>query len=208
MSEEKNELVLKRWIDIKGSFCPEEEVPLVDVKLVDNVFVVPSTCENRNILFKKFAFGRFLGDNLILSTYETFFLKEVLNCINFDFSNEELWNFCCKISGEDVFPRQYFVYKYYRINMWVVRDGSVFGTEFVLYADHQDVVHSSFLLSVMNDWGNIEKECMIKSRIGWTLAKKCVISVVKIEEGTSLSTPECLDHMELEAVIVKRLKFR
>ena len=212
MAEEqpKSESVFKASHEKQGHFAPDEDFPLVEVQFQDNLFFVPSSYAYRDLLFKTFCFGRYCGGDLILSPYEVFFIKEVCDSLsNLEYSIDELWNLCCSFSGPEVFAKQYFVYRYYRTHMWVVRDGSVFGSQFVLYLDHPDVVHSSFLVNVIDNWSCIQKECLIESRIAWSLVKKCIICVIQSRnQDIDYSSPNCLESMRLEAIDVKRLKFR
>ena len=208
--QQDSDAVFKSSREKQGRFLPDEEFPLIEIQFQDNLFIVPSSFEFRDLLYKTFCFGRYCGEELILSPYEVFFIKEVCNSIsNLPFSVDELWNICCSFSRPEVFAKQYFVYRYYRTNMWVVRDGSVFGSQFVLYLDHPDLVHSSFLVNIIDDWSSIQKECLMESRIAWSLVKKCIICVIQItKKDIDYSSPKCLESMRLEAMDVKRLKFR
>ena len=206
---EDNEIVFKKSGEAHGKFCPDQEIPNINLKFENNIFFIPSFDPTKDIIFKTFCIGRYLGDDLILSPFEVIFLKEICDSIP-SFSLQELWTICCSLSKETTFAKEYFVYRYYRINMWVVRDGSVFGSHFVLYLDHPDVVHSSFLVNILEDWSNVKEEALICSRIGWTLVKKCILCVVKMEteESIDFSTPQCLEHFQIEAIDVKRLNVR
>lgn len=205
---ETYEPILKTRGSIQGKFYPDNDIPVIEVKFENSLFIITSDTNIRDILIQEFAFGRMLGDKCILSPYEVFFLYDVCESIKINLNRQELWNICTELSKEGVFAKNYAVYRYYRTNLWVVRDGSVFGCQFVLYSDHPEVVHSSFILTILDNWENFENESLIITRIGWFLKKRGILCVVKIPDAVDYNNPDCVDLMDIESIIVKRVKFR
>ncbi|EAY05229.1 tRNA intron endonuclease, catalytic C-terminal domain containing protein [Trichomonas vaginalis G3] len=181
---------------------------MIDVSYENSIFFITSSITIRNELVQKFAFGRMLGEKCILSAYEVFFLYDVCKSVNISFNRKELWDICSGLSQNGIFARNYSVYRYYRSLLWVVRDGSVFGCEFVLYHDHPEVVHSSFIVRILENWDNFENEALTITRIGWFLKKRGILCVVKHTDNIDYSDPDSVDLFEIESFIVKRVKFR
>jgi tRNA-splicing endonuclease subunit Sen2 len=189
-------------------FTPDADLPRVDIICHGDLFAVPESCESRNALFDHFAFGSFNVNLLILSPFEVFFLTMLNSHINIVFDRQQLWDHCCSLFPPTVFAKHYAVYHYYRCNLWVVRDGSVFAAHFVLYPDHPDLVHSKFMVIVMENWEDRDRESLRASRIGWSVRKTVLLVRVVIPEGTDFSNPDCLSTFTIEDVSLKRVKLK
>lgn len=187
-------------------FLPFSEVPEVKVSFNFSFFYIPKTDQSSIILFEQFGFGRFLGPYLVLTPYETYFLFLLKDDIGFN-DKQQLWELCCSLCGKNVFPIKYAVYHYYRCMLWVVRDGSLFGSDFVMYCDHQELVHSSYIVSIVDDWEDIHGVARELSRVAWNVKKTVVLVRVKRDSDLNLNNPDCLSKMEIEAVNLKRMKY-
>ena len=186
-----------------GRFSPDQELPSFDIKRHASVFYL-SNVEIMAILFKRFCFGRICNDRLVLSPYEVFFI----NFLEGKGNLRQLWNECSRICGEQVWVTRYAVYHFYKCNFWVVKDGATFGGDFVLYKDHPDIVHSKYIVIVLDNWDKKENEIVIASRVGWSVKKVAVFVHVVIPDGTDLSDPNCIRYFAIEDLAINRLKFR
>ena len=188
-----------------GKFNPGQELPPFKTEKHGALFCVTEH-EPSDILFRTFCFGKFSAGLLVLSPYEVFFI----NCIDprsgTNLSN--LWLECSRLCAPGVFATRYAVYHFYRCNLWVVRDGSTFGGDFVLYSDHPDVVHSKFIVIVLDTWDNKDQDLIMASRVGWSVKKEVIFVRVFVPDNADLSSPECLQQLVIEDVAIKRVKFR
>jgi len=191
----------------KGVFSPEADLPNFRVSMDGGWFFVDESLDIRRNIFNKFCFGVFYEERLVLSAYEVYFLLDVCKCIDIKLKKDDLWNECSKIFSKGVFPRLYSVYSYYRSNLWVVRDGSVFGAHFVLYSDHPDIVHSRYMVQVLESWEKAEKEAIICSRIAWSVKKEVILCVAE-SNSDDFSNDSILDKIKIQSICVKRCKFR
>lgn len=193
--------------EIRGCFIPSKEIPTIEVKFSHGYFYTPESIEQR-ILSEHFGFGRWSGDKFILSPYEVYFLADVCESIIINMSKEELWSKCVSLFKSNLFQIHYFVYKFYRCNLWIIKDGSVFGSDFVLYSDHPSKVHSSFCINILPNWENVKNDIAITTRICWTVKKSEILCVVNCSKVTNILSSECIDEMSLQPICVKRAKFR
>jgi tRNA-intron lyase len=189
-------------------FTPQAALPNVAIVRHGDLFGISESDEHRDDLFDHFGIGYKSGPLLVLSPFEALFLLMLNPAVNIDLNVQELWNHCSMLFPPTVFARYYAVYHYYRCNLWVVRDGSVFGAHFVLYADHPDLVHSKFLVIVMDDWNNRDCEMLRASRIGWSVRKSALLVNVKVPSDADFGASACLSTFSIEDVTVKRVKFR
>ena len=87
---------------------------------------------------------------LRLELWEAFFLTYGLGCLiisncdndNEDMSIDDMWEKFCQVS--DYFRLKYAVYHHFRSKGWVVKDGSKFGADFLLYKDGPPFYHASY----------------------------------------------------------------
>lgn len=183
-------------------FLPSAAIPSVAIEFNGAFFSVPKGDPASEILFGTFGFGRFLGPLLVLSPYEAYFLTLAVGG-----DRGRVWAQCCAMCGAGAFPVRYAVYHHYRCLLWVVRDGSLFGADFVLYSDHPDLVHSSYAVAVVDSWDGAEEEARALSRVAWNVKKAVVLVKVARNEDLDMSNPECIGKMEIEAVSLKRVKY-
>lgn len=188
-----------------GKFSPQKDLPEVKLEKYGAAFCVRDT-EVADVLFRAFGFGRMAKSVLVLSPYEVFFINCVEPRDGVDLGS--LWVECSRLCAPGVFATRYAVYHFYRCNFWVVRDGATFGGDFVLYSDHPDVVHSKYIVVVLDDWENVDQEVIVASRAGWAVKKEVVFVRVVVPEGVDVSTPDCLPEMSIEDVSIRRVKFR
>lgn len=140
-----------------------------------------------------------MGDELLLSPYEAQFLDVIMG-----FGTGlggAAWKF---ISKSKRTLAKYAVYAYFRSKKWVVRDGSGFGFDFVLYEDHPEQVHSRYCVAVIDDWNQAEKEAATSTWVAWSVKKEVVFAVAKHESGLDISTPSCIAGMKVETVVMTR----
>lgn len=192
----------------KGSFSPDEELPSIVIDYLNNLFIVKETQIGRDKLFKSFGFGRYTGNYLILSPYEVFFLSLCGANLQFPCSQQDLWNICCNLCGKSIFPTHFAVYQYFRCRFFVVRDGCTFGCDFVLYEDHPDVVHSTFTVSILDNWDEMNRQIVLSTRVGWSVKKSSILVHVSIPDDVDLSDSKCISLLKIEALQVKRVNFR
>lgn len=186
-----------------GKYQPRKDLPDVEIANYGAIFIVPSTCEHQEVLFKTFCFGKFTKNMLVLTPYEVFFINLIQQKENLS----ELWQTCSKMCKPGMFASRYAVYHYYRCNLWVVRDGSTFGGDFVLYRDHPDQVHSDYIVIVLDSWENRDQTTIIASRVAWSVKKQTLFIRVVIPDGCDLDNHECIQSFVLEDVVMKRVKF-
>jgi tRNA-intron lyase len=189
-------------------FTPNAALPRVEILRHGVLFVVPDSDPNGNDLFDHFAFGHFTGPFLVLSPFEVFFLAMLNSDVTAGLTVQDLWIHCSSLFPATVFARHYAVYHYYRCKLWVVRDGSVFGAHFVLYPDHQDLVHSKFMVIVVDDWGERNSEILRVSRITSAVQKSAVLVHVNVPTDANFETPGCLSTFSIEDVTVRRVKVK
>ena len=188
-----------------GKFSPAKDLPEVKLEKYGAAFCVRESAV-ADVLFRAFCFGRMAKTALVLSPYEVFFINWVEPRDGVDLGS--LWVECSRLCAPGVFATRYAVYHFYRCNFWVVRDGATFGGDFVLYSDHPDVVHSKYIVVVLDNWENVEQEVSVASRAGWAVKKEVVFVRVVVPEGVDVSTPDCLPQMSIEDVSIQRVKFR
>jgi tRNA-intron lyase len=191
-----------------GKFTPADPLPQTDIIRYGPLFVIPGSSANRDLYFQHFAFGAFVGDLLVLSPFEVFFLRMVRADVDLPLSTEALWQHCSSLFAPTCFAKCYAVYHYYRCNLWVVRDGSAFGGQFVLYQDHPDVVHSKFIVNIVDDWSSRDRVTVLASRIGWSVKKATILVRVVVPKDADFGTPDCLRLFAIEDVSIKRVKFK
>jgi tRNA splicing endonuclease len=191
-----------------GAFTPQATLPSIEITEYGSLFIIPETCESRDSLFNKFVFGQKINNLLVLSPYEIFFLVMIQAEIHPQLDVQELWTRFSTLFAPGVFARNYAVYHYYRCALWVVRDGTVFGAHFMLYPDHPDIVHSQYAVVILDDWENRDQESVLASRIGWSVKKETIFVRVVIPEDADLTTPACLQTLEVEDLVIQRVKFK
>lgn len=202
----KDDLVSKNpYSNIDNFFDPNDKFTEVEIKFEDNLFKVVGSDDR---FYTKFGFGRKISSNYYLSSYEVFFIHEVLNSLKSNFTTDELWKICCGLSHNVTFAHNYVVYRYYRVNLWLVRDGSIFGFNFALYIDHPDRYHSSYLVSIYNSWDNFDNNIINDTRIAYSVNKKVIFCVIVPVKPLDYDCYECIYNLQVQAIDAKRLDVR
>lgn len=197
----------KNTTEGQKKFSPSYELPDFSISKVGNIFFINKSSESVLTLHNKFGFGRYLDEYLILSPYEVFFLSLLKGDIGLPYTTQELWRTFCEFCGPSIFPAHYAVYHHYRCNFWIVRDGTLFGSDFVLYCDHQELVHSSYMVSIVDEWSQIHELSRTLSRIAWSVNKTVILVRVSIPDDANIESHECIQSFQIEAISLKRIKF-
>lgn len=107
----------------------------------EKIIVVPNSDEEDDNYFKNLK-PRFeldhsnIKETVWLSLEETFFLTNVLGCLQVTYKNdiltvENMWDLFSKT--QPTFIRNYIIYYYYKAKNWVVKPGIKFGGDFCKY---------------------------------------------------------------------------
>lgn len=150
-----------------------------------------------------------------LSFEEAFYLCYSLKCLKINGSgtgpqnDEELWHYMK--SKKETFPCFYKAYSHLRMKYWVVRSGSQYGVDFVIYRHHPSRVHSEYGVLVLSDgedkdlngrlrvWSDIH----CTTRLVGSVAKiLLVLHVNKI--GNNNESPLCLANYTVEECTITR----
>jgi tRNA-intron lyase len=190
------------------AFRPGEPFPVVKLSMDGVLFTVDNSLEGARNLFDNFGFGRVIRNALVLSPCEAVFISMINRESVEDFDVQSVWKLCSQLYPEGRFARIYSVYHYYRCGLWIVRDGSVYGADFVLYPDHPDLAHSKYLVKIFDNWENIDREGVLASRVGWGVKKATLFVKVSVPEGADFSDVDCIKTFQLENMSIKRLKFK
>ena len=147
---------------------------------------------------------------LVLDPFETFFLAFGVGCLrvsrNDDFlSIDDLWSI---FSRNINFRRRYAAYHHFRSKNWIVRNGTKFGNDFLLYKDGPPFYHASYSVRVRNDRSSLcwsEMSALI--RVTESAAKELL--VVEVLEQASdverdLTAADYLKSVVVREVLVKR----
>ena len=110
---------------------------------------------------------------------------------------------CC-----EEFPFKYLAYHHFRAKGWVVRSGTKFGSDFLLYKHGPPFYHSSYSVLVERvSKGTLgRRELAGLNRVTESAAKELLLARVEEAESCSdwLDSPDCLRRMRLREVLVKR----
>lgn len=189
-----------------GKFDPGKDLPHVDIVERGALFVVKDGETEKDILYNMFGFGHIVGHVLVLSPYEAFFLGALEN--DDDDSIDRLWQKCSAKYAPGVFATRYAVYHFYRHNLWIVKDGLTFGGDFVLYKDHPDVFHSTYIVTIRESWDDMNGDIIMASRIAWNVGKMSVFIRVIVPDGTDMTRSSCVGMMSIEDISIKRARLR
>eukprot|EP00795_Rhopilema_esculentum_P008558 gene8558-14559_t len=194
----------KEWSSEEKSM--EEEVPEKQAKLED--------------LYQ-------VDEFLQLSLEEAYFLAFGLGCLTVKDEDEkelplvEMWRKFCHLKAR--FLETYAAYHYFRSLGWVVRDGLIYGSDFLLYKDGMPYYHSSYavLAYLVDDdkvgasleslpWTWSYLTCM--NRVAERVAKEVLIAFVvkpkglKTGSGYRLGIDTCHWRSSYAKLYVKRCK--
>ena len=148
---------------------------------------------------------------LFLSIYEVYFLVGILDkgIIEPEINKNDLWLHLSSLFEGNNFGIYFSVYLNYRAKLWIIRDGSLYGADFVLYEDHPDLVHSKYLIKIVKNWNVLKESSHILInllRIGWTVHKEVILVCVSNQDEIDFSDPSNIQNVEIEGIQAKRLK--
>lgn len=149
-----------------------------------------------------------------LTLQEAFYMCYTLKCLKIVGddgvvkSNEELWNFMT--SEVDMFPKFFQAYSHLRKSNWVVRSGSQYGVDYVVYRHHPALVHSEYAVIVLSErnsssserlklWSDFYGTIRLCGGVAKTLL---VLHVLGISNETD--SPICLKNCRIEAHTISR----
>ena len=156
------------------------------------------------------------NDVLFLDSYETLFLAYGLGCLLVKnaandslMSIDDLWQHFSQ--SEDDYRYRYAAYHHFRAKNWIVRNGTKFGNDFLLYKDGPPFYHASYSVRVQTGKSAVADltwaEMAALNRVTESAAKELMIAEVwqnehKIKEGSSVK--EYLDNVVVKEVLVRR----
>ena len=155
------------------------------------------------------------GGALRLDPCEAYFLSYALGCLlvrdssDAELDLDELWSAFCESDPD--FPRLYRVYHHFRAKGWVVRQGTKFGADFLLYKHGPPFYHASYSVKVERAGGDSEATSMDflagLNRVTETAGKELLLArITEAEDLTanSMSSPACLKMMAVTETLIKR----
>jgi tRNA-splicing endonuclease subunit Sen2 len=145
--------------------------------------------------------------SLILLPEEAFFLIHQIKCLEVKDLNEkvvtaeQLWKFYCEAKYD--FVETYVAYLYLKSKNWVIKAGTKFGGNFLLYKHNPQFYHATFVVRVVRDQRTCYEHQSLE-RISET-TKKCMIYIeVYFPEGI-----EPCDYLKnLQKFTVKEVAFK
>ncbi|XP_057371982.1 tRNA-splicing endonuclease subunit Sen2-like [Daphnia carinata] len=148
-----------------------------------------------------------------LMVEEAFFLSYAIGCLQVKFEEkflnlDEIWDLFMKTTNN--FLSRYLSYQHFRLSGWVVRSGLKFGGDFILYKQGPEFHHASYSVVVRDlNMSNESIDSWIQlatvNRITESVSKELVLcDVVPMHPVPKLTTPECLRHLKLNVVVLKR----
>lgn len=124
----------------------------------------------------------------------------------------ELWRYMkSKLSW---FPEFYKAYAHLRSKNWVVRSGTQYGGDFVVYRHHPALIHSEYVVLVMAEggsgsddvstarfrtWSDMQRGLRVSGSVAKTLL---LLSVNK--NGSDVDLPSCLEQFSVEENVIRR----
>ena len=153
---------------------------------------------------------------LILDNFEAFFLAYGLGCLLVKnassdddlMSIDALWSHFCKSDAN--FRHRYAAYHHFRAKNWIVRVGTKFGNDFLLYKEGPPFYHASYSVRVQkngSDPTNLTwSELSALNRVTESAAKELLI--VEVDEKNSKIKEDCSPNEYLNNVSVKEVLAR
>lgn len=145
--------------------------------------------------------------SLNLSFEEAFFLAFGLGCLLVTNSNgeeqslDQLWSFFCR--NQPDFPRKYAVYHHFRTKGFVVKEGTKFGSDFLLYKDGPPFFHAQYSVRIVEKitW----KEMSGLNRVTESAGKELLLVQINQKESEENSNvKEILKNMQIEEILIRR----
>lgn len=159
-----------------------------------------------------------IDESLELFFEEAYFLSYGLGCLIVRENNEELdllmlWQRLCTLCP--AFPARYATYHHFRSKGWVVRAGSKYAADYLLYKDGPPFYHATFSVLVRQAWSETLQEHEDRRLRTWasmaglirlnaTSAKAVLLCYVVIPKDADLSTPECLRSFKIQELLLRR----
>uniref|UniRef100_A0A1E1XDB0 tRNA-intron lyase n=1 Tax=Amblyomma aureolatum TaxID=187763 RepID=A0A1E1XDB0_9ACAR len=157
-------------------------------------------------------------ESLQLFFEEAYFLSYGLGCLIVKDGDEDLellklWQKLCALC--DNFPARYAAYHHFRSKGWVVRAGSKFAADYLLYKDGPPFYHASFSVVVRQVWAdNLEEHSDHRLRnwpalsglirVNGNASKTVLLCHVIMPRDADLSTPNCLRLFKIQELLVRR----
>ncbi|GMH06777.1 hypothetical protein Nepgr_008617 [Nepenthes gracilis] len=145
---------------------------------------------------------------------EAFYMFYFLKCLKikgYDSSakNEvELWHLMS--SKREMFPELCKAYSHLRMKNWVVRSGSQYGVDYVVYRHHPALVHSEYAVIVLSDTSDDADERLrvwsdfhCTTRLCGSVAKTLLVLHVH-KNGSGTNSPMCLENYNIEEWTITR----
>ncbi|KAI4316180.1 hypothetical protein L6164_024184 [Bauhinia variegata] len=170
-------------------------------------------------LLGRACFGQFMNTSdkdkwgFQLGLEEAFYLCYSLKCLKIRVGDtdagpcddEELWH--CFKSKKRTFPYFYKAYSHLRKKNWVVRSGSQYGVDFVIYRHHPALVHAEYGVLVLSNGDDIDNDLNGRLRV-WSdihcttrllgsVAKTLLVLYIN-RNGKSDASPSCLTSYTVE----------
>ncbi|XP_073139250.1 tRNA-splicing endonuclease subunit Sen2-1-like isoform X2 [Henckelia pumila] len=150
-----------------------------------------------------------------LSLEEAFYLCYVMKCIkiigenNCPINDIELLQYMT--SKKDCFTILFKAYSHLRMKNWVVRAGSQYGVDFVVYRHHPALVHSEYAVLVLSEedddangrlrvWSDFN--CTL--RLCGSVAKTLLVLFISKNGSNGDVSPLCLENDNVEERIITR----
>lgn len=150
-------------------------------------------------------------ETLILSYEEAFFLVYYLDVLEVCDSNGriftpgELFQKFNELSP--YFTRRIVAYIYLKSKNWIIRDGTKFGSDFLLYKKSIRIFHASFIVHVISDSGKSQKVLQGHHRTAENSAKDLLYLTVHPPTDEETNSIESLEKFKVTELIVKRFNF-
>ena len=156
---------------------------------------------------------------LILDSFDAFFLAYGLGCLlvrktsddddDDHMSLDALWAHFCQSDAN--FRHRYAAYHHFRAKNWIVRSGTKFGNDFLLYKDGPPFYHASYSVRVQKNGPGLTNltwsELSALNRVTESAAKELLI--VEVDEKNSKIKDNCsagdyLNNVSVKEVLVRR----
>ncbi|XP_058086230.1 tRNA-splicing endonuclease subunit Sen2-1-like [Magnolia sinica] len=145
---------------------------------------------------------------------ESFYMFHELRCIvilgedKHPKNIEEIWEYMK--SKRKIFPDLYKAYSHLRRKNWVVRSGSQYGVDFVVYRHHPALVHSEYAVLVLsegddgaNDRLRVWSDLHCSLRLCGSVAKTLLVLTIK-KNGERLASSSYLEQYSIEERTIAR----
>jgi tRNA-intron lyase len=145
---------------------------------------------------------------LLLADCEALFLAKALGCLLVAEKGEKdpltldrLWKHFSDLSED--FPLRYAVYHHFRSKNWVVKDGTKYGGDFLLYKDGPPFYHATYSVRIQANHPPSWTELAALNRVTESAAKELLL--VQVDESSAKgSLDDYLRDTRVKEVVVKR----